>query len=582
MKSGLTFSVDARNGASRRLTVSIEIKGPFTSNSLELKFPRWVPGSYFIREPIQHLSDLSAIVDDSPVESKRFGVDSIRIRGVSNASKCVITYRLLANEMTCRANHLDETHAHIMPPYTWMLPTKGIDIERMNKIHIVNITTPKEWETATQLPKEGSNWIADGRDELLDGVFESNSNPIITWEVMGKKQHLKLWDSGNIDIPIDSIERFKECATLVIEEHYGLFGIPEWDDYLTILHFTDKGRGGLEHLRSQTSMMPRKCLQDGNEDEWRDLISLFSHEFLHQWNVKQLRPRNFIDYDLQKEVHTDLLWWFEGLTSWLGDIICLRSGAWSEEDWRKDWTRKMKRHTDRNGMEHESLSESSHDAWLHLYRPNSYSREVQISYYLEGELAIFCLDVELRKRSKGKFGVDNIMNELYQNFKIGSEVQGINYSDIRSTLTKVTGGKRLGKMLDNLVKSREAPDVYSAIKKLGFEMVPEKEKTGAWIGLNTVNVSGNVVVRTHLSDSPCRNKIQTGDEIIAINGLRVSSSNELKAAIYGYKDKEVEIIISRDGGIKTVKIVPIENPNHKVKIKGKGNKIWDSIIRSNR
>ena len=399
---------------------------------------------------------------------------------------------------------------------------------------------------------------------------------------MGKKQHLKLWDSGNIDIPIDSIERFKECATLVIEEHYGLFGIPEWDDYLTILHFTDKGRGGLEHLRSQTSMMPRKCLQDGNEDEWRDLISLFSHEFLHQWNVKQLRPRNFIDYDLQKEVHTDLLWWFEGLTSWLGDIICLRSGAWSEEDWRKDWTRKMKRHTDRNGMEHESLSESSHDAWLHLYRPNSYSREVQISYYLEGELAIFCLDVELRKRSKGKFGVDNIMNELYQNFKIGSEVQGINYSDIRSTLTKVTGGKRLGKMLDNLVKSREAPDVYSAIKKLGFEMVPEKEKTGAWIGLNTVNVSGNVVVRTHLSDSPCRNKIQTGDEIIAINGLRVSSSNELKAAIYGYKDKEVEIIISRDGGIKTVKIVPIENPNHKVKIKGKGNKIWDSIIRSNR
>jgi predicted metalloprotease with PDZ domain len=113
-------------------------------------------------------------------------------------------------------------------------------------------------------------------------------------------------------------------------------------------------------------MMPRKCLQEGNEEEWRDLVSLFSHEFLHQWNVKQLRPRNFLDYDLQREVHTDLLWWFEGLTSWLGDILCLRSGAWTEDDWNKDWTRKMKRHNDRNGMNHESLQESSHDAWIHL------------------------------------------------------------------------------------------------------------------------------------------------------------------------------------------------------------------------
>ena len=64
-------------------------------------------------------------------------------------------------------------------------------------------------------------------------------------------------------------------------------------------------------------MMPRKSLQEGNEDDWRDLVSLFSHEFLHQWNVKQLRPKNFLNYELQKETHSDLLWWFEGLTSWL-------------------------------------------------------------------------------------------------------------------------------------------------------------------------------------------------------------------------------------------------------------------------
>ena len=140
---------------------------------------------------------------------------------------------------------------------------------------------------------------------------------------------------------------------------------------------------GLEHLRSQTSMMPRKCLQEGNEEQWRDLVSLFSHEFLHQWNVKQLRPKNFLEYELQKKNTLTYCGGLKALHLGLETFCVYEVEPWSEEDWRKDWTRKMKRHTDRNGMSHESLQESSHDAWIHLYRPNSYSREVQISYYLE-------------------------------------------------------------------------------------------------------------------------------------------------------------------------------------------------------
>ena len=77
---------------------------------------------------------------------------------------------------------------------------------------------------------------------------------------------------------------------LIISEHYALFGTPNWKEYLTILHLTDGARGGLEHLRSQTSMVPRLSLIKENVEEWRDLLSLFSHEFLHQWNVKRLRP----------------------------------------------------------------------------------------------------------------------------------------------------------------------------------------------------------------------------------------------------------------------------------------------------
>ena len=582
MRSGLTFHVDATGGASRRLGVRVEIEGPFIGNILELRFPRWIPGSYLIREPMQHLSDLSAVCDGDEIQIKRIEVDGVRIKGVSGASKLVVTYKLLAAEMTCRANHLDNTHVHIMPPYTWMLPSRGIDSKRIDRSHRVTLSKPDNWQTAIQLPGKEGEWFAEGRDELLDAILESNSNEMVSFEIAGCTQHLKLWDSGGLTIPKKGLDRFIESMKVIIEEHYALFGVPDWKEYWTVLHLTDGGRGGLEHLRSQTSMMPRRCLQEGNEDDWRDLVSLFSHEFLHQWNVKQLRPKNFLDYDLQKEVHTDLLWWFEGLTSWLGDIICLRSGAWDEEDWRKDWTRKMKRHSDRNGMESESLQESSHDSWIHLYRPNSYSREVQISYYLEGEMAIFCLDVELRRRSKGEFGMDDVMAKLFHQFKLDSKSPGITHSDIKSALVNTPGGRRLGVMLETLVTQHSAPDTTSAMGCLGLNMIAEKKEKGAWLGLNMSSSGGATTVRTHFTGSPCRNEIHTGDEIVAVDGLRVKSLKEIKAAVYGNKGISTTITLAREGVIREVKVTPIAHPEHLVKIEGKGNKIWDAIRKSRR
>ena len=577
MNSGLHFHIDANEGASRRFTVTITVNGPFSGNILEFRFPRWVPGSYFIREPIQHLTDLSATIDGKSATAKRIDVDGVRIQGVSSAKSVTISYRLLAIEMTCRANHIDETHLHMMPPYTWMIPSRGIEKNRLEQRHKVTLDKPKKWNTATQLPGKEGEWYAEGRDELLDGIMESNANEMYSFEVDGCIQYLKLWDSGGFESSLDRTKEFVSAMEKIVREHYALFGTPDWKEYFTILHLTESGRGGLEHLRSQTSMMPRRALQDGNEDDWRDLISLFSHEFLHQWNVKRLRPKNFLDYELQKEVHSDLLWWFEGLTSWLGDVICLRSGAWSEEDYRKDWTRKMKRHLQRNGMEHESLQESSHDAWIHLYCPNSYSREVHISYYLEGELAVFCLDVEIRKRSKGEFGLDDVLVKLYNKHHIDAEDPGINHADIKRELVNIPGARRLGSFLDELVSRRKSPLVEDAIKKLGMAMVPEKEEKGGWLGLNLSVKSGAVKVTTHHSKSPCRDFIHTGDEIIAVNNLRIRNVKELNAAIFDKIDNEIEITICRQAVLQRVVVKPISNPNYKVKLDGKGNKIWRSI-----
>ena len=104
--SGIRFLIDATEGESRRLSVGIEIKGPFTSSNLTMHFPRWVPGSYFLREPIQHMTDFVATDQaGNTLAANRKDVDAMRIKLSPDSTSVMLTYQLLAVNLSVRANH---------------------------------------------------------------------------------------------------------------------------------------------------------------------------------------------------------------------------------------------------------------------------------------------------------------------------------------------------------------------------------------------------------------------------------------------------------------------------------------------
>ncbi len=605
-ESGITFTVDATQPSHQRLKVAIQIQAPFSKSKLTLSFPRWVPGSYFLREPIQHVTNLS-VSDDSgnALTFSRKEVDSIVISDVQSCKSVTVEYQLLAVDLSVRSNHFDESHLHMMPPFTWFLPTSGIEDERMNFQHSIQFKLPKSWTVTTQLDKielEENNdmnihiYSAKNRDDLLDGIAECNSNSVIETTIDGIRHTLDIWDAGGKEPHPVMVERFIHDMKRIVKEHHALFGIIE-EDYHTILHLTGGPRGGLEHMNSQTSMVPRTSLQPGNIEEYRDLVSLFSHEYLHKWNVKRLRPKKFLDYDLQREVNSDLLWWFEGTTSWLGDIICLQSGAWSKEDYFADMKRKLKRHHSRSGIDSQSLCEASHEAWIHLYRGHAYSRETQISYYLEGELSIFALDAELRKRSNGESGVCDLMAELYHKHNINVEQKGdrgIQYRDIRKALTSLRGGRRLGTFLDELTTKKGVLDLDQAFalfgipyesskareRKDGTEKIAWKEFEQGWLGINLRNQNNKLLVSSHLQGSPVREHLQVGDEVIAINDQRITSSEQLKTALKGNAEEEITILYSRSSIIQEVNVTPINEPKSPTVSACDGNRFWKATTRT--
>ncbi len=597
--NSIVHRLDVAPRHSQRYAGGIDVPFP-VGRRLVLAFPRWSPGSYLIREYGRFVHDFRswAIVDGESIDClyKRHGSNEIHITVPEDASSIHADWLAFGHDLTVRTNHIDPSHFHMVPSATFPRVIRGSNFPEGP--YIVQIDHPEDWSVSTQLVSKGTESCSTGlrsifsaasRDALYDGVMEANATPEIPFDVGGRRFYLKLWDAGGLPLAEDRVSHLIKSMQDLFAEFHALFGEPPWDNYVVILHLTEKARGGLEHTGSQSSQMPRSSMDEGDTEGWRDLISLLSHEYVHSWNVKRLRPKTFEDYDLSIEMHTDLLWWFEGVTSWLGDMMCLRSGVWSDEDWAADLKRKLTRHHGMSGWDHQCLADSSHETWYHLYRPHPHSAETTISYYLQGEIAGMILDLELRRRTKGSVGLDDVMVDLWNLHGLhiegdsgtgGVEPRGITEADIISSMNRLTGG-RLNGAVRRLVHGLGAPDMSVWAKGMGRRLEPlENKDSVGWLGVH-LNESP-LRVRSFLAGSPAREALQPGDEIIAVNGRRTRNSSDLKSSLRGKVGNEILVTLSRRGGILNAEIIPSIDPMHPVMIKGKGNAIWRSFADSRR
>ena len=597
--SEIKYILDVSKRDEQRFFAGVEIFNPVGSR-LILAFPRWSPGSYLIREPRRLVHDMSAwaMVSGNNFDCKieRRGPDEIIVKIPEGASSIYVSWYAFGNDLSVRTNHIDSSHFHMIPSATFPRVITGSN--HPEGPYVVELMHPPNWSATTQLKfvsskKDGdivkSIWTANSRDALYDGIIEANANQEILFQAGGREFRLKLWDAGGLAIDSERIDFLVKSMSDLFSEFHALFGEPPWDNYAVILHLTEKARGGLEHTGSQSSQMRRGSLDPGDKDGWRDLISLISHEYVHAWNVKRLRPQTFDDYDLSQEMHTDLLWWFEGVTSWLGDMICLRSGVWSDEDWSADLKRKLTRFHSMSGWDHQCLSDSSFESWYHLYRPHSHSPETTISYYLQGEIAAMCMDLEMRKRTKGEIGLDDVMVDLWKRHGLhiegdsgsgGIEPRPIVEKDIVSSMNRLSKG-RLNGVVRRLVHGLGAPNMLEWSKGMGRKLDPvESDEQVGWLG---VHLSESPLrISKFIAESPIRNQLQPGDEIIAINGRRTRKSSDLKGALRGNAEQEVKLTVSRRGGIMEFNVVPAKDPLHPVIISGNGNKLWKAFSSSRR
>ncbi len=493
------------------VTLNLQV---WDADLLDLKFPVWTPGSYLVREYAKHLQDFSAQSEAGeplPWEKQSKHHWQVKTLGIQALS---VTYRIYGNELTVRTNHLDRTHGYFNPAaMCFYLPG-----HEQSPLLISVVPPHDQWQVTTPLPSvagETNTFSAADFDTLVDSPFETGTHALYEFEVLGKPHQWAIWGQGNAD-PDQIIQDTEK----IIRTEAELFGGLPYDRYLFLLHLSSQGYGGLEHKQACSLNYPRFGFRD--PEKYNRFLNLVAHEFFHLWNIKRIRPQALETFDYARENYTPSLWFSEGTTSFYDQVIPLRAGLYDVKHYLKLVSEAITRLQTTPGRRVQSLSESSFDAWIKLYRPDANSGNAQISYYLKGEMVSFLLDLLIRHQHQNQRSLDDVMRQIWQQF--GRSETGFTPEQLQGVIETVAGVD-LDDFFEQYIQGTAELPFNEYLAPFGLQLVATVKATDVpHLGFTTKSEPGSTLIKFVAANSAAQQAgLDPGDQLLALNGFRVSA-----------------------------------------------------------
>jgi predicted metalloprotease with PDZ domain len=320
---------------------------------------------------------------------------------------------------------------------------------------------------------------------------------------------------------------------------------PPHKNYLFMLNAVDDGYGGLEHRNSTALIASRRDLPRLGESRMMDgyvtLLGLISHEYFHTWNVKHLRPAEFTHYDYARENYTQLLWFFEGFTSYYDDLLLRRGGLIDDATYLKLLNKTINQVLQTPGREVQAVAQASFDAWVKYYRQDENTANATVSYYTKGALVALCFDLTLR--AEGHTNLDEVMRALWARCKAGPMTE----ADFAAVL-KELGGRAFTREIAAWVHGTRELPLEELLQPHGIEVLEEPSQVQQRLGLRVIETSG-IQVKTVLRGGAAEQAgIAANDEWIGVevagSGWRMTKLDDL--TLYAGAHKKVTAVVARD------------------------------------
>lgn len=505
-----------------------------TSESMHLSLPVWIPGSYMVREFSRNIIQVLAIQDEEIASCTQINKNTWQLDNLRCDSTVSIKYQVYAYEYGIRSAFLDSTRGYFNPTSV-CLAVKGFESE----VHMIEIAgLPYGWQVSCGLVSKAANlFIAANYDELLDMPFELGTFERYEFSVAGVAHYLIL--SGTI-LPFDN-KRMISDMTKICQYQVEMFGgVAPYASYTFILNLSGSVYTGLEHRNSTLLMAPITALPNvhgTNDDDYHKLLGLISHEFFHTWNVKRIKPRVFTPYDTTQENYTQLLWWFEGVTSYYDDLVLYRCGIISQDKYLGLVVENLNNVYKFAGVTQQSLVNSSLTAWIKYYRQDENSPNTLVSYYVKGALVAMCLDLLIRKQSNRS--LDDVMRYLYQQWQLNPV--GIAEDEIPALIHAATGVDVSGFIQDATTTTLPLPFdeilinyglkiVKSSAKnhqdngKYTLNSLTDKKITNFDLGAKLEQLSIGYVVKNVYNNTVAQEAgLAAQDILLAINSIKITN-----------------------------------------------------------
>jgi predicted metalloprotease with PDZ domain len=552
MSDGVRYRVSMRRPHSHLVEVEAQFPG---GAERTLALPVWTPGSYLVREYARNLQELEAFDEAGrPVGIERLDKRSWRVR---TDAPVTLRYRVYANELTVRTSHLDGSHALLNGATVFLYDEALRDLP-----HRVEISAPPGWHTFCALPEEDGALVAPDYDALVDSPIEVGPHDPLTFEVAGVPHQVVIWGE-----PKPDGARLAAELKRVVETEAALFGGLPQERYLFLLYVTEKGRGGLEHQASSVLLYPRAGLMNGRG--WEDFLTLAAHEYFHLWNVKRIRPRAMVPFDYAKESYTTLLWAFEGVTAYYDNLIVRRAGLMSAQRYLTRLGETLTLLQSTPGRRVQSLAEASWAAWIKLYRQDENTVNSAVSYYLKGEVVAALLDLELRRATGDRRGLDDLMRLLWERYGDG---RGVPEDGVEQAASELAG-RDLSGFFDHAIRGTGELD-DSVFAHVGLEARrrvkesvtdkgggPPRGQAFAPRGRLGVNVRGNGNLSSVLAGSPAAEAgLYADDEVLALDGFKVDGAGLVSRCEDKRPGERVRVTVFRRDRLTELAITLGEKP----------------------
>ena len=528
----------------------------------EVSLPVWIPGSYLVREFSKNLQGLEARQGKQTLQLTQ--CDKHRWQADCDTRKpLVLAYAVCAYDTSVRTAWLDASRGFFNGT-SLCLRVEGQE-KRKHTLDIASTPATTDWSVATGLTpvktdKNGFGlYAAANYDELVDCPVEMGSFWTGRFTACGVSHRFVVAGAAPSFDGKRLLEDTRKICEAAIRFWHGDGHKPPFKNYLFMLNAVGDGYGGLEHRNSTALICGRRDLPRSGEtrpqEGYTTLLGLISHEYFHTWNVKRLRPSEFTGYDYTRENYTEMLWFFEGFTSYYDDLLLRRAGLIDDASYLKLITKTVNQVLQTPGRTVQTVAQASFDAWVKYYRQDENTPNATVSYYTKGALVGLCLDLQLRREGSN---LDALMRHLWQH----CPDRQVTEERILASLHALTG-RSWQPELSAWVHGTDDLPLANLLAAFGVTLESQPAATAQALGLR-VQEGSSITIRQVLRGSPAEQAgMMAGDEWYGIEinaghgpqGWRIGTLDEL--ALYTPPGSALTALIARD---KQLLRLPLQLP----------------------